>query len=50
MTSDGRFIEIQGTAEKESFLSEKLEKMLNLARKGIQEIIMLQSASIKNKR
>ena len=49
MISDGRFIENQGTTEKEPFPSENLEKMLNLARKGIQEIIMQQSALINNK-
>ena len=47
MTSDGRFIEVQGTAEKVPYSSEKLTEMLDLAQKGIQEIIPLQSRVIK---
>jgi len=34
-THDGKFIEIQGTAERESFSSEQLQKMLSLASAGI---------------
>jgi ribonuclease PH len=49
MTSDDRFIEVQGTAEKSPYTSEMLEKMLILARKGIREIITLQSMLINSK-
>ncbi len=42
MTSDGRFIEVQGTAEGEPFSNADLDKMLALAHKGIREIIALQ--------
>jgi ribonuclease PH len=49
MTSDDRFIEVQGTAEKSPYTSEMLEKMLILARKGIREIITLQSTLINSK-
>jgi len=35
MTEDGRFIEVQGTAEGEPFSDEDLTKMLSLAKKGL---------------
>ncbi|MBG0770133.1 MAG: ribonuclease PH [Anaerolineaceae bacterium] len=38
MTHDGRFIEVQGTAEGEPFTENQLQSMLSLARKGIGEI------------
>ncbi|MFB3058282.1 MAG: ribonuclease PH [Gammaproteobacteria bacterium] len=43
MNSNGGFIEIQGTAEGESFSDEELHKMLALARKGTEEIFALQT-------
>lgn len=42
MNSNGGFIEVQGTAEGESFSDEQLNNMLALARKGVQEIFELQ--------
>lgn len=48
MTADGRFIEIQGTAENEPFADAVLNKMLNLAKAGIQEIITSQKDLIQN--
>jgi ribonuclease PH len=41
-TSDGRFIEIQGTAEAEPFTSETLSGLLALADKGITDLIAKQ--------
>ena len=38
MTHDGRFIEVQGTAEGEPFAESELQTMISLARKGISEI------------
>ncbi len=38
MTDDGRFVEMQGTAEHEPFTPEQLEKLLALARKGLRKI------------
>jgi ribonuclease PH len=38
MTDDGRFVEIQGTAEHNPFSGEHLESMLALAKSGITEI------------
>ena len=42
MTSSGRFIEVQGTAEGTPFSRSELDAMLGLAEKGIGEIIALQ--------
>ena len=42
---NGRFIEIQGTAEGVPFTNEQLQGMINLAQKGIGELIALQLAS-----
>lgn len=42
LTEGGMFIEIQGTAEKEAFSGEEMDRMLALARKGIAELIQKQ--------
>lgn len=42
MTGDGRFVEVQGTAEGEPFSREELDSLLGLAEKGIREINELQ--------
>lgn len=42
MTSQGRFIELQGTAEKEPFGSAELDKMISYAHYGIRELIKQQ--------
>lgn len=42
MTESGKFIEIQGTAEADPFSAETLGRMLKLAKKGIDEIIVEQ--------
>lgn len=42
MTESGQFIEIQGTAEKNTFSDSELGKMLALAKSGIKELIELQ--------
>lgn len=41
-TGDGRFIEVQGTAEREPFTPEQMESLLALARKGLQSLITTQ--------
>lgn len=46
-TSDGRFVEIQGTAEKRSFSDSDLQQMLKLASKGIHELIALQRKTLE---
>jgi ribonuclease PH len=42
MTSEGRFVEVQGTAEGQAFTRGELDGMLALAEKGIGELIDLQ--------
>jgi ribonuclease PH len=42
MTSEGRFVEVQGTAEGQAFTRGELDSMLGLAEKGIAEIVDLQ--------
>ena len=41
MTDDGRFVEIQGTAEHNPFTAEHLSEMLTLAKKGIGRIFKI---------
>ena len=45
MNGSGLFIEIQGTAEHDSFSSSELNGMLELAKVGIQELLELQNKS-----
>ncbi len=47
MTGNGRFVEIQGTAEKEPFKKEDMNKLITLARKGIDELIAAQKKALK---
>ncbi len=42
MTESGKFVEVQGTAEQEPFSAETLGKLLRLAKKGIDELIVEQ--------
>ena len=46
MTGDGRFVEIQGTAEQEPFNRGQLDKLLALARAGIEAIIGVQREAL----
>lgn len=46
MTGDGRFVEIQGTAEGEPFSDEALAALLALAKKGCGELLEKQAASL----
>ncbi len=47
MTGGGRFIEIQGTAEREPFTKEDMNKLLALAGKGIDELAAAQKKVLK---
>lgn len=42
MTGKGKFIEVQGTAERDPFSEEDMIKMIKFAKKGIKEIIKVQ--------
>ena len=43
MTGDGRFVEVQGTAEKQPFQPTALQTMLDLATKGISQLQAMQT-------
>jgi ribonuclease PH len=42
LTADERFVEVQGTAESDPFPSETLDQLLELARKGTRELVVMQ--------
>ena len=46
MTGAGRFIELQGTAERRPFRSSDLAQMLRLAGRGIQQLLVLQRRAL----
>ncbi|NDV11973.1 ribonuclease PH [Crenobacter caeni] len=46
MTASGRFVEVQGTAEGVPFSREELNALLELAEKGVRELIGLQSEAL----
>jgi ribonuclease PH len=46
MTSEGRFVEVQGTAEGMAFTRSELDEMLALGEKGISEIVELQQQMV----
>jgi ribonuclease PH len=48
MTGAGRFVEIQGTAEKVAFTREEMSRLLDLASDGISELISLQRKALAN--
>jgi ribonuclease PH len=48
MTGKGEFIEIQGTAERKTFNKEQMDRLLALAKKGIEELIDIQRSLIKD--
>lgn len=47
MTEDGRVIEVQGTAEEEPFSREEMDQMMDLAQKGIEELIVKQRKNLE---
>jgi ribonuclease PH len=47
MTGKGELIEIQGTAERKTFTQEQLGSMLNLAKKGIAQLVDMQRDALK---
>jgi len=50
MTGSGKFIEVQGTAEKVPFERENLDRLLDLAKKGIKELVGIQKSALKKKK
>ncbi len=47
MNNAGRFIEVQGTAEGHAYSRDEMNAMLDLAEKGINEIIVIQDETLK---
>ncbi|HKM14655.1 MAG TPA: ribonuclease PH [Marinospirillum sp.] len=48
MTQDGKFIEVQGTAEGQAFSREEMNAMLELAEKGCRELFVIQQEALKS--
>ncbi len=48
MTGEGEFIEIQGTAERKTFNKDQADKLLTLAKKGIEELVDIQRNLLKD--
>jgi ribonuclease PH len=46
MTSSGRFVEVQGTAEAEPFTVEQMDAMRDLASVGITELFAIQREAL----
>jgi len=46
LTDSGKFVEIQGTAEEHPFSEEEFQALLELARKGIAELVLLQKQAL----
>jgi ribonuclease PH len=46
-TGDGRFVELQGTAEGEPFSQEQMEALLALARGGLRTLFAAQRAAVE---
>jgi len=47
MTSNGEFVEVQGTAEVKPFSRETIDSLLSLAEKGIKQLFQIQEATQK---
>ena len=46
-TGDARFIEVQGTAERDPFTRQQMDELLELARKGIEQLVKAQREAIQ---
>lgn len=47
LTGDGEYIELQGTAEKQTFSEEELVQMIGQAKKGINELTLIQKEALQ---
>ena len=50
MTGSGKFVEVQGTAEKQPFSPAVLDQLIHLARKGIERILDVQQQVLRDRR
>lgn len=46
ITGSGKFVEVQGTAEKDPFAKATLDRMIRLARNGVREILEVQQRAV----
>nr|WP_203415304.1 ribonuclease PH [Candidatus Scalindua japonica] len=46
LTGEGKYIELQGTAEKQTFSEEELAQMIGQAKKGISELTLIQKEAL----
>jgi len=49
MTGRGRYVEVQGTAEKTPFSAEQLAELQNLGAQGIQQLIQRQKGALETR-
>ena len=49
-TGDGRFIEVQGTAEGQPFTRQQMDELLELGRKGIEQLVRAQRLALEQVR
>jgi len=49
-TGDGKFVEIQGTAENAVFTKKEMDEMIEVAEKGIRRLTSFQKKSLERKR
>jgi ribonuclease PH len=47
MTSQGEFVEVQGTAEGKPFSRKTIDELLSLAEAGIQQLFQIQKAALE---
>ena len=47
MTSQGKFVEVQGTAEAKPFSKETIDSLLSLAQKGIEQLFEVQQSALE---
>ena len=47
MTSQGEFVEVQGTAEGKPFTKETVNSLISLAEKGIKQLFQIQQAALE---
>jgi ribonuclease PH len=49
-TDDGRYVELQGTAEREPFDQAQVDALLGLARHGLDELFAIQREAVERGR
>ena len=48
LTGDGEYVELQGTAEKQTFSEEELAQMMGQAKRGIRELTLIQKDALQS--